>query len=127
MKTDSMSTKWMLYCLSSSRNFAKQLLGKGKDYDALLKYWIETYGDVGGPYFSNPRIKDLIVETGMTYSVIRKQITKAYLDLVEDSTNNRRSVFVRSSSAYRAMYLNSSCNSITLMLYVTQIILRFRV
>ena len=53
-------------------------------YDIFLKYWIDTYGDVGGPYFSEPTIKDLVAETGLTYSVIRKQITQAYLDLVED-------------------------------------------
>jgi hypothetical protein len=68
------------------RQFARQLLGKGKSYDQLLKTILSK--DYAYNYdIETPNIKKFAELSGLSYDKVRKQISLIYDDLVnhEDS------------------------------------------
>lgn len=76
-----LSSTGIIRDISSMREFAKNLLGKGKEYDELLSLIIEK-----NYYYDDDlrllKVKDLQEKTNKTYSNIRKQLYEIYNDLL---------------------------------------------
>ena len=79
-------TKQMLFGLSSAKAFAFQLLGKGKDYDQFLGYWLNNYS-IGNDFYELPPIEMISQETGIPYPKLKNLIYDAYNDLVQSKEN----------------------------------------
>ena len=81
------SSKGVLLDISSMRNFAIQLIGKGKKYEALLKLIVEKdyYNDDG---LKLPSINEIKERLGMSYEKVRKQLFEIYDDLLNHTENN---------------------------------------
>jgi len=80
MKSDAYGTKETLLAISSVKTFAKQLIGKGKEYNDFLQYWLKRY-DYYDEDSRLPAVKDVLEETGIPYSKLRKHISDIYGDL----------------------------------------------
>jgi hypothetical protein len=81
MEYDSISIRDRLYDICNMRLFAKQLLGKGKVYDQLLKTILSK--DYAYNYdIETPNIKKFAELSGLSYDKVRKQISLIYNDLV---------------------------------------------
>ncbi|WP_320112298.1 hypothetical protein [Draconibacterium orientale] len=76
------TTKGMMIDILSQRNFAKQLVGEGKDYDDVLNWLLakDYYYDEDLPY---PSIKELTEDLNISYSVARRLISCIYNELSE--------------------------------------------
>ena len=70
--------------ISSISSFANQLVGKGKDYDEFLKYWLKRYDDTD-EYAPLPLIKDILAETNLSYSKMKRFVNKIYSDLISNN------------------------------------------
>ncbi|WP_163323817.1 hypothetical protein [Draconibacterium mangrovi] len=81
------TSKGMMIDILSQRNFARQLIGKGKDYDEILKLLLEKdyYYDEDLPY---PSVKEIIETLKISYSVFKRKISLLYDDLSEVFSNN---------------------------------------
>lgn len=75
-----LSSKDITLDISSMRSFAYKLLGRGKDYDALLKVILEKdiYNDDD---VKIPSIKELMERLNMPYSKVRRDLNEIYKDL----------------------------------------------
>lgn len=77
--------KDILVDIKSMAGFAKQLLGKGKEYELLLDHLFKKY-------YSNddiplPSLKVLQVELNISYTELHKQILGIYEDLLNYEEN----------------------------------------
>lgn len=66
------------------RNFARKLIGKGKDYDDLLEFLLmnDYYYDEDLLF---PKMKDIQEQLNIPYTKLRKQLLKIYNELIEAS------------------------------------------
>lgn len=76
-----LSSTGIIKDISSMRQFAKKLIGKGKEYDELLSIILEKdyyYDDD----LSLLKVKDLQEKMNKPYSIIRKKLNEIYNDLL---------------------------------------------
>ena len=87
MRIDGPSTKDRLYNICTMRAFAKQLIGKGKPYEKLLKtillkdYWYNDDIEI-------PNIKEFAELVNLPYDKARKYINMIYEDLYDQEENH---------------------------------------
>ena len=76
--------KDILVDIKSMAGFAKQLLGKGRDYDVLLDHLLSTFCIDDIP---QPSLKQLQNQLNITYTILHKQILSIYDDLMNYEEN----------------------------------------
>lgn len=82
---ESLSTRKVLYDIALMKQFAKQLLGKGKEYEKLLSFICEqNYDDED---IKIPPLKEIQLELGISYGVFKRLLLKIYEDLYELELN----------------------------------------
>lgn len=76
------SSAGLILDISSMRNFARKLIGKGKGYDDLLEFLVanDYYYDDD---VSLPRMKDIQEQLNIPYTKLRKQLLEIYNDLID--------------------------------------------
>lgn len=81
-----LSSKDLMLDITSMHRFAEQLLGRGKDYEDLLKFLLakDYYYDEN---ISLPTFKELQEELGMAYPLLRKQLSSIYEDIMNYEGN----------------------------------------
>lgn len=81
-----LSSKDLMLDITSMQRFAEQLLGKGKDYEDLLQFLLakDYYNDEN---ISLPPLKELQVELGIPYPILRKQLSSIYQDIMNYEEN----------------------------------------
>lgn len=81
MKTN-LSSRGMILDMGSMRSFAKQLLGKGKVYEPVLKELLKEdfYGD---PDIPMPTMKAISVNINLPYEKVRNYVWLIYRDLTD--------------------------------------------
>lgn len=81
-----LSSKDLTLDITSMHRFAEQLLGKGKDYEDLLKFLLskDYYYDEN---ISLPTLKELQEELGIAYPLLRKQLSRIYEDIMNYEEN----------------------------------------
>jgi len=80
------STKELLRDIKNMKAFAKQLLGKEKNYEQFLKYVLKLNYYKDGVY-TPISIKEIQHETGLKYPIIRKYLHQIYEDLLGNDEN----------------------------------------
>jgi len=78
------SSSGLILDISSMRNFARKLIGKGKRYDDLLEFLVENnyYYDEDIPI---PQIKEIQEHLNIPYTKLRKQLLEIYNDLIDSA------------------------------------------
>lgn len=85
MKDDSLSTSTLLRDISSLGWALSPLLEKGKDYNSLLSYIIQQnwfFNDNEDTHL--PSIKELVKDTGIPYTKIKKFLNQIFEDFQQD-------------------------------------------
>ena len=81
MKPDSLKPKGIISDIISMTWTLPFYIGKGKDYESLVKFFYEKRFD---KLEELPSIKELIKETGLTYEKFSRCLKKLYEDLMTD-------------------------------------------
>ena len=76
-------------------------IGKGKEYENLVKFFLEKRYDI---LETVPSIKELIKETGLTYEKFSKNLKKLYEDLMTDEDFVMETHEVRYRISVRSAY-----------------------
>jgi hypothetical protein len=76
MNQDNLTPKGIIRDIISMRWTLTFFIGKGKEYESLVKFFIEK------KYEMSPPIKELVKETGLTYEKLAKYLRKLYEDLM---------------------------------------------
>ena len=101
----SISTKKVLYNISSMRDFALQLLDNGKDYNELLKYLCEN--DYYNEDSTLPPLKIIQEELGISYSVLKRQLLNIYDDLYKHDESGIEFSIKKTEYWFRMYYFDN--------------------
>lgn len=79
------SSRGLIRDILEMESFTKDLIGKGKEYENLLKFLISLNNEGKDAFIDIPKMKVLQEELKLTYIELRKQLNEIYKDLLEDA------------------------------------------